>query len=86
MSAIAKLVVPAVPTSEKPDEVLIHVRFAPSAEVLTIDATPDHLKPRDWFAHLYAGAVQHYQTLAGGRGFFRIPRARFEALVAECAK
>ena len=86
MAAIAKLVVPAAARGPRPDDVLIHVRFAPNAEILAIDALPDHMTQRAWFERLYAGAVQHYQALAGGRGFFRIPRSTFDALQREAAQ
>ena len=69
----------------QPDCVLIHVRFLPSADIFSIDARPDGVSARDWFERLYMGVPQHYQTLAGGRGFFRIPRLTFEALLTQKA-
>lgn len=69
----------------QPDDVLIHVRFLPSAEIFSIDARPDAMSARDWFERLYMGAPQHYQVRAGGRGFFRIPRLTFEALATRKA-
>jgi len=82
MSALAKLATPAADDLEKPEEVLIHVRYAPNAEIVTIDKRPDHLSSRAWLDLLLAGASQHYQILAGGRGFFRIPVATFQAIQA----
>lgn len=66
-------------------DVLINVRYAPSAEIYFIDARPENTSPRDWLNLLLAKASDCYQTLAGGRGFFRIPRARFDAILAEAA-
>lgn len=80
MTVLAKLEAPAAVEEEKPDEVLVHVRFHPNAEIFSIDARPDHLSPRDWHRRLCEAAPQHYQALAGGRGFFRIPRSSFEAI------
>lgn len=71
--------------ARQPDNVLIHVRFLPSADIFSIDALPEGVSPRDWFNRLYMGVPQHYQTLAGGRGFFRIPRLAFEALAGQAA-
>lgn len=65
---------------QQKDEVLIHVRFHPNAEIFTIDALPEGLTQRAWFNRLYMGVPQHYRTLANGRGFFRIPRVAFEQL------
>lgn len=81
MNALAKIV--QSQTERQPDDVLIHVRFQPNAEIFTIDAKPEELSPRDWFNRLYMGVPQHYQTLANGRGFFRIPRMTFEALLSK---
>jgi hypothetical protein len=80
MSAVAKHAAPAAPTDARPDEVLIHVRFYPNGEISTIDACPDQLSSRAWFERLGSAATRHYQTLAGGRGFFRIPRSTFDSI------
>jgi len=72
-----------VPTGEvelsEPD-VLIHVRYTPSADIFSIDALPAHMSPREWLNSLLAGYSDLYQTFAGGRGFFRIPRDRFDRI------
>ncbi|MET3352880.1 hypothetical protein V5F34_06135 [Xanthobacter autotrophicus] len=83
MNALAKI--DQSQSERQHDDVLIHVRFHPSAEIFTIDAKPDELSQRDWFNRLYMGVPQHYQTLANGRGFFRIPRMTFEALRSQGA-
>jgi hypothetical protein len=82
MSALAKLAVVQFPPSrqKKSDEVLVHVRFYPNSEVATIDGRPDQLTPREWFERLHAAASQHYQSFAGGRGFFRIPASTYDAI------
>ena len=80
MTVLARLKPPSAPNEEKADEVLVHVRFHPNAEISTIDARPEHLSSQEWFKRLTEAASQHYQVLAGGRGFFRIPRSTFEAI------
>jgi hypothetical protein len=86
MSALAQKVILSTEQPEaKIEEVLIHVRYSPNAEIFFIDALPANSKPRDWLNRLLAEASDCYQTLAGGRGFFRIPRARFDAIAAQAA-
>jgi hypothetical protein len=65
------------------DEVIIHVRYHPNADCAMIDERPDHLNPKQWLAHLWAAAPDHYLGLMGGRGFFRIPRDKFEEIRAK---
>lgn len=69
----------------KPDLVLINIRFNPDATIFTIDGRPRHLSAQDWFRRLWFAPASTYQTFAGGRGHFRIPRRDFEALVSEDA-
>lgn len=68
------------------DDVLIHVRFHPNADVNTIDRCPEHLTRQNWFYHLCYSAPQNYQVFAGGRGFFRMQRDVFEAALNKSAK
>lgn len=88
MSALAARVIveEAQPTVSAPtkaaDDKLIHVRYSPNAEIFFIDARPESMSPRDWLNLLLDKAPDCYQALAGGRGFFRIPRARFDAISA----
>lgn len=63
------------------DEVLVHVRYQPNGEILSIGETPEGLSAVRWLKHLFDTASPYYQTLAGGRGFFRIPRSNFESPV-----
>lgn len=63
------------------DEVLVHVRFHPNAEISSIGEKPEKLSASEWFKHLLDAASPHYQVLAGGRGFFRIPRSTFETIL-----
>ena len=86
MTAQARLKTPSAETDKKPDEVLIHVRFHPNADIFSIDKCPEQVSSRDWFNRLREAAPETYQVLAGGRGFFRIPRSRFEAIVSQSAK
>jgi hypothetical protein len=64
-----------------PDEVLVHVRYQSNGEVFSIDEKPERLSPGEWLKHLMETASPYYQTFAGGRGFFRIPRSNFETLI-----
>lgn len=82
MSALAKRVEQPVDEApaKKADDVLIHVRFNPNADVFSIDGLPAGVAPKAWFERLYAGAAPYYRTLANGRGFFRIPAGVFAAI------
>ncbi|MDR3469513.1 MAG: hypothetical protein P4M07_26585 [Xanthobacteraceae bacterium] len=64
------------------DDVLVHVRFHPNAEISAIGEKPAGLSASAWYRHLLATASSHYQVYAGGRGFFRIPRATFATILA----
>jgi hypothetical protein len=86
MTALARLELPSAETNEKPDEVLIHVRFHPNADISSIDKCPEHVSSRDWFNRLREAVPETYQVLAGGRGFFRLPRSRFEAILGQSAR
>jgi len=63
--------------------ILIHVRFAPNAAVVEIGERPPALSPQDWFYYLSDKAGASYQTLAGGRGVFRLTRGEVDAFKAE---
>ncbi len=63
-------------------EVLVHVRFLPNAEIFSIDEKPTNVSAREWLNLLLDGASSHYRALAGGRGFFRIPRSSFETILS----
>jgi hypothetical protein len=65
------------------DEVLIHVRYLSSGAVMTIDRCPPQLTAQEWRDLLLKDAPGHYRTFAGARGFFRLPRAVFDALIAD---
>ena len=62
--------------------VLIHVRFAPDGAVRAIAEKPATINEQEWFKRLNAKAGDVYQPLAGGRGVFRLERARLDALKA----
>lgn len=67
----------------KPDDVLIHVRFHPNAEVAWIGIEPpENVSWKDLYTHLRMEAFDYYRTLAGGRGFFRIPRETYGAIIS----
>ena len=67
------------------EDILIHVRFFPSSEINSIGEKPAHLTADEWYNRLLETARPYYQTFAGGRGFFRIPRPRFEAILKDVA-
>ena len=81
----AKFAAPISCDDKKPDDVLIHVRFHPNAQIFTIDSRPEHISPQDWFYLLCYAAPQQYQVFAGGRGFFRMRRGHFEAILSQNA-
>jgi hypothetical protein len=60
--------------------VVLHARFAPNGTVVEISERPQGLSPQDWFNFLSDKAGDVYQTLAGGRGVFRLTRAELDAL------
>ena len=62
--------------------VLIHVRFAPDGFVSEIAEKPTTISEQEWFKRLNNKAGDVYQPLAGGRGVFRLERARLDALKA----
>lgn len=65
--------------------IMIHVRFAPNGAVVEIGERPAAMSPQDWFNALSTKAGNAYQTLAGGRGLFRLTREAVDALKAESA-
>lgn len=65
------------------NDVLIHVRFQPNAEVWTIDGCPQGVTPAAWYERLVSGAANYYSALSNGRGFFRIPAATFAGITAK---
>lgn len=62
------------------DKVMIHVRFAPDGTVTEIGERPSTLTAQDWFNRLSDAAGDGYLALSGGRGLFRLPRERVDAL------
>ncbi len=60
--------------------VIIHARFAPNATVVEISERPAGLTPQEWFNFLSDNAGSVYQTLAGGRGVFRLTRGQVDEL------
>ena len=65
------------------ETVIIHARFAPNGTVVEISERPNGLTPQDWFNLLSDKAGDVYQAFSGGRGVFRLPPARLDALKAE---
>ncbi len=74
-----------MPDATEERAVMIHVRFAPDGMVTEIGERPPGMSAQDWFNRLSRGAGTLYQTLSGGRGLFRLPKARLEALKAVAA-
>ena len=64
-------------------EVLIHVRYLASGEIMTIDKCPPQLTAQEWRDLLLNEVSKYYQTFAGGRGFFRLPRHVYDAVLAD---
>ncbi|WP_025037797.1 hypothetical protein [Bradyrhizobium sp. DOA9] len=59
---------------------ILHARFTPDGTVVEISERPDGLTPQAWFNFLSDKAGDVYQTLAGGRGVFRLTREELAAL------
>ncbi|MDI9849762.1 hypothetical protein QM467_17085 [Rhodoblastus sp. 17X3] len=49
---------------------------------MTIDKCPPQLTAQEWRDLLLNEAGRYYQTFAGARGFFRLPRHVYDALLA----
>jgi hypothetical protein len=68
----------------RPDDVLIHIRFHPNADIASVSVEPpEHISLKDLYTHLRMEAYDYYRGLAGGRGFFRIPRATYDAIISK---
>ena len=63
-------------------QVVIHVRFAPDGTVTEIGERPAGLSAQTWFNKLSLAAASAYQSLSGGRGVFRLPRADLDNMKA----
>lgn len=64
---------------------IIHVRFSPDGTVVEIGERPTDLTPQDWFNYLSLNAGDHYQTLSGGRGVFRLSAEAVETFKSAAA-
>ncbi|WP_198290186.1 hypothetical protein [Methylosinus sp. LW4] len=64
------------------DTVIIMVRFRPDTTVWEINGLPAHLDKQAWFTLLCKRAGSKFETRAGGRGYFRLTRAEYEAIAA----
>jgi hypothetical protein len=69
----------------EPENILIHLRFAPNGTVVEIGERPTALSPQQWFDRLSLKYGNAYQVFAGGRGIFRLTRAEIDALNADSA-
>lgn len=67
------------------DNVMIHVRFAPNGTVMEIGERPGALNAQTWFNYLSRTTTDCYESLSGGRGLFRIPKAQIEQLKSSAA-
>ncbi|MFO1107726.1 MAG: hypothetical protein U1E61_00935 [Bradyrhizobium sp.] len=65
--------------------VILHARFAPNGTIVEIGERPADLPPQEWFDFLSGKAANAYQTLAGGRGVFRLTRSELETLKQQAA-
>jgi len=67
-------------------QTLIHVRFSPDGAVTEIGARPNGVDAQIWFNHLTRTAGNGYQSLAGGRGVFRVAPEELEGINGALAK
>ncbi len=65
------------------ETVMIHLRFAANGSVVEISERPNGLTPQEWFNLLSDNAGDCYQAFSGGRGVFRVPPEKLEALKAQ---
>jgi hypothetical protein len=65
--------------------IVIHVRFAPDGSVAEIGERPAGLSAQQWYSYLSEQAGAMFQTLAGGRGVFRLGREQVDALKENAA-
>jgi hypothetical protein len=68
------------------DDVLIHVRYWPNSDIMNIDRLPQGVSAQNWHDLLVMDDDAHYQTFAGGRGFFRLPRRVYDNLSAQATQ
>lgn len=61
-------------------QALIHVRFSPNGSVTEIGERPASVTAQEWFNTLSRKAGTADQTLAGGRGLFRLAPEELEGL------
>jgi hypothetical protein len=61
-------------------KLILHARFAPNGTVVEISERPEGLTSQAWFNFLSDKAGDVYQTLAGGRGVFRLTPEELTAL------
>jgi hypothetical protein len=59
-------------TMTSKDKVIIHVRFSPDGAVSEIGERPAGLDAQQWYNRLSSKAGSSFETLSGGRGFFRL--------------
>jgi hypothetical protein len=59
-------------TMNHKDKVIIHVRFSPDGAVSEIGERPAGLDAQQWYNRLSSKAGSSFETLSGGRGFFRL--------------
>ncbi|PNG27347.1 hypothetical protein CR492_03555 [Methylocella silvestris] len=76
----------ASPALKTLGDVIVNVRFFPDGAVNTIDNRPVDMSAQAWFHLLCRMAPNYFQALAGGRGHYRIPFERFQAILDQTAK
>jgi hypothetical protein len=59
---------------------ILHAKFTPSGSVIDIGERPDWADPQQWFDFLSYSTVNCYESLANGRGIFRIAPEELAAL------
>nr|WP_103221469.1 hypothetical protein [Roseibium marinum] len=62
------------------ESTVIHVRFAPNGTVVEIGERPEALSPQQWFNWLSLNVANHYRSLAGGRGVFKVAASDIDML------
>jgi hypothetical protein len=64
---------------------IVYVVFSNDGRVKKISGCPEGVAAQDWFNFLSRTTHDRYESLAGGRGIFRLEKEKIETLAREVA-
>ena len=64
---------------------IVHVVFSNDGRVKKISGCPEGVAVQNWFDFLSRTTHDRYESLAGGRGIFRLHKEEMETLAGEVA-